>query len=266
MKPLIRTLAKMTASISLAATLTACSGQGPSPATGFKSAARGIAMLVLTPVQITAGVLEGVASLPYYAATGLKDLNEGLVKAQAAITLEDTYGSAYQQDFRQVPDNGDTGQVFRRMKTISKKFQSVLSQYGVNNADEYLLTSIDTANKKGYTLFAVVHRSKKNIRVYDKYKGNQMREFAIEDRLFYEPFATDVDGSQLDEIIDWAAVPTHSYTSQKQQAVMITLAANKVISGQRRNDYWQAERQWINGGFLNVYNQQQSGVKRALGI
>ncbi|MDP2734665.1 MAG: hypothetical protein Q8P12_00490, partial [bacterium] len=112
---------------------------------GFSLALKGIAQLVLSPFQIYAGLLEGIASIPYYLSTSLQDINKGMIDTQVKITLDDTYESAYGKRISAVPASGDTGEVFRRMKHATEYFQKVLSQYGVPNADHYILASIDTA-------------------------------------------------------------------------------------------------------------------------
>ncbi len=67
----------------------------PSVEDGFSSALSGLRHLLLSPLQIAAGLLEGIASVPYYLTTHLNTLNQGLIQAQAHINLEDTYQSAY---------------------------------------------------------------------------------------------------------------------------------------------------------------------------
>ena len=249
--------------------LSACVGApkgGPDAGHGLKSAFKGIAHLVLSPIQIAAGLAEGVASLPYYASTNIHAINEGLVKAQAKVTLDDTYDAAYGKRLNQVGAEGDTGELFRRMKHASKFFQKVLRQHGIPDAENYILTSIDTANRKGYTLFAVVYRPTKQMSVIDKYDGKTIRNFSSEDRLFYEPFKKDIHGKLLDTIIDWAGVPTDFYRTQKQQAVLLTLAANAVADGKRRLEYWDVEKRWIEGEFTAIMTTQNSKVQKSLGI
>jgi hypothetical protein len=239
---------------------------GPNPGHGFAAMFRGIGHLILSPLQIGAGLVEGVASLPYYASTSLSGISDGLAKAQAKITLEDTYDSAYGKNMKEAGPEGDTGQVFRRMKNASEDFQRVLKQYGVPNSERYLLTSIDTANKEGATLFAVVYRPAREITVTDKYDGKSVRRFAPEDRLYYEPFEKDANGNSLDVIVDWAGIPVEYYKTQKQQAVLLTLAANAVVEGRRRSDYWAAERAWIGGQFGEILKQQDEKVRKSLQI
>jgi hypothetical protein len=239
---------------------------GPDAERGFLGMFKGIGHLVLAPFQIAAGLLEGVAALPYYAGTSLVAINEGLAKAQAKVTLDDTYESAYGKRLNQVGPEGDTGEVFRRMSHASQYFQKILKRYGVRDPEHYILTSIDTANRQGATLFAVVYRPTAAITVVDKYDGKTIRRFTSEDRLFYEPFRTDAQGGTLDTIIDWGGLPTDQYQSQKQQAVLLTLAANAVAEGRKRSDYWEAEGRWISGAFQEVMKTQDDKVRGALKI
>ena len=239
---------------------------GPDAERGFLGMFKGIGHLVLAPFQIAAGLLEGVAALPYYAGTTLAAINDGLAKAQAKVTLDDTYESAYGKRLNQVGPEGDTGEVFRRMRHASEYFQKVLKRYGIRDPEHYILTSIDTANRQGATLFAVVYRPATAITVIDKYDGKTIRRFTAEDRLFYEPFQTDAQGRPLDTVIDWGGLPIDQYTSQKQQAVLLTLAANAVAEGRKRSDYWEAERRWISGAFLEVMKAQDDKVKGALKV
>jgi len=233
---------------------------------GMGSIFAGIAHLVLSPVQIAAGLIEGISSLPYYLSTNIHEINKGLIDAQAKITLDDTYDSAYGKRLSQVPQDGNTGEVFRRMKNATKYFQVVLKKYGIRNANRYILTSIDTANSEGYTLFAVVYRSLDYIEVIDKYDGRTLRKFSKEDRLYYEPFERDASGQSLDEIIDWTGIPRDIIKTQKAQALLITLAANAVVDGKRSQEYWEAERKWIGGDFLEIVSQKSNKARERMKI
>jgi len=189
-----------------------------------------------------------------------------LIDAQAKITLDDTYDSAYGKRLSQVPQDGNTGEAFRRMKHATKYFQVVLKKYGIRNADHYILTSIDTANSEGYTLFAVVYRPSDYIEVIDKYNGKTLRKFSKGDRLYYEPFEKDTFGRPLDKIIDWAGIPRECIKTQKAQALLITLAANSVVEGKRSPEYWDEEKKWIEGGFLEIANQKSNRVRERMKI
>ena len=242
------------------------SNDGPSPERGFSSALKGIGHLLLSPFQIAAGLLEGIVAVPYYLSTNLHAINQGLIDAQAKITLDDTYDSAYGKRLAQVPDSGDTGEAFRRMKHATAYFQKVLRQYGVHDAEHYILTSIDTANSEGYTLFAIVYRPVDAITVKDKYDPALVRNFTSEDRLFYEPFQQNLARQPLDTIVDWAGLPRTMVKTQKAQAILITLAANAVVDGKRSPDYWDAERRWIAGEFLEITEDKMNTVRSRMNI
>lgn len=200
------------------------------------------------------------------AGKNIHEINKGLVDAQASITLDDTYDMAYGKRLKDVPDSGDTGEVFRRMKHASNYFQKVLKGYGVQDAENYILTSIDTANSQGYTLFAVVKRPCNSIEVMDKYSGGAVRHFESADRLFYEPFQFDKNGRPLDVIVDWAGLPRETVKTQKAQALLITMAANAVVEGRVSKDYWQTERRWIAGEYEAVVAERMGQVKQRMGI
>jgi hypothetical protein len=261
---------KLIAMLICSTVMTACAtqgtGRGPTPGSGLRSALSGIAHLILSPIQIAAGFAEGVSSLPYYMSTNIHDINQGLVDAQASITLDDTYDSAYGRRLSEAGENGETGEVFRRMKHATKSFQAVLKRYGVYEAERYILTSIDTANSDGYTLFAVVYRPSDSIRVVDKYDGRKTRHFTKEDRLFYEPFRQDITGQPLDSIVDWAGLPREYVKTQKGQSLLITLAANAVVEKKRRSDYWENETRWIDGDYLKIVEKQLNGVRQKMRI
>ncbi len=227
---------------------------------GLNGFLKGIAHLVLSPLQIASGLMEGVASLPYYANTSLHKINKGLEDAQAKITLDDTYESAYGKRISDVSNDGETNNRFRRMKHASSYLQKILKSYGVDNYAHYYLTSIDTAQRDGATLFAVIYRQKKSINVLDKYNHQSIRNYESKDRLFYEPFQFDVNGNEVDTIIDWAGISTESYKTQKMQAVLLTLAANAIIDGKQRDDYWGIEKQWISGEFKTIMKKRNSKI------
>jgi len=136
----------------------------------------------------------------------------------------------------------------------------------VKDASSYILTSIDTATDKGYTLFAVVYRPASSITVIDKYDGKTIRRFTRDDRLFYEPFQTDAKGNALDVIVDWAGIPGEQSRTQKQQAILLTLAANAVVEGRTRTDYWAQEQSWIEGAYIKIVEEQNQRVEKSMGI
>jgi hypothetical protein len=189
-----------------------------------------------------------------------------MIEAQAAITLDDTYETAYGKRLTQVPETGDTGEVFRRMKHASFYFQKVLKTYGIHEADRYILTSIDTANSEGFTLFAVVYRPQDTIQVANKYDPTIIRTFHRADRMFYEPFAKDIHGNNLDTIIDWTGIPRDYIKTQKAQAILLTMAANSVISQRSEPGYWEAEQRWIAGDYKQITERKAIQVRKKLKI
>jgi hypothetical protein len=238
---------------------------GPSVKHGFSTALAGLGHLLLSPLQIAAGLLEGIASVPYYLSTSLQEINQGLIEAQADITLDDTYESAYGKRLTQVPPSGDTGEIFRRMKHATEFFQKVLKQYGVLESNHYILTSI-TDNRSEDVLFAVVYRSADTFEITDKYDGKTVRTFSSKDRLFYEPYAKDIQGNQLDIIIDWAALSLDTIQTQKAQAILITLAANSVLNEKRTPEYWDIEKRWLAGQAHQIVEQRSKDMNRRIGI
>ncbi len=238
---------------------------GPSPQHGFSTALSGLGHLLLSPFQIAVGLLEGIASVPYYLSTNLNTINQGLIEAQANITLEDTYESAYGKPLSQVPPSGDTGMVFRRMKSATQFFQKVLKQYGVYDNHRYILTSVEE-NGSEYVLLAVVYRPVDTIEVVDKYNSQRTRSFSATDRLFYEAFATDVHGNPLDKVIDWAAFQKSAIQTQKAQAILITLAANSVLNNKQSPHYWEIERRWFAGEAEQIVKQRAEEMNTRMGI
>ncbi|MCE9599861.1 MAG: hypothetical protein K8S54_18015 [Spirochaetia bacterium] len=261
-----QTFLAMTVGLFLSVNCVSAEEGGPNTHSGIRTAGQGLVHLILSPVQITAGFLEGVASLPYYAATGLHTLNQRLNDSQAQVTLADTYGSAYGKDLRKVSDDGDTGQSFRRMKDATEMFQKILKEYGIKDHQNYILTSIDTAKNDGFVLFAVVYRPAQKIAVMDRANNKTRNTFDSADRLFYEPFELDANGTRLDVVVDFGGVPIEQARTQKMQAVLLTLAANSVARGDRKPEYWEIQRRWIRGEHREIVQSRQNDINQKLGI
>ncbi len=251
-----------------ATTMLACGGpqrkDGPNLQSGFRTAGQGLVHIVLSPIQIAAGALEGVSSLPYFAATGLHQINQQLNESQARVTLSDTYASAYGQNFAQVGAEGETGQRFSRMKNATEYFQKILKQAEIPDAERYLLTSIDTAKRDGYVLFAVVYRPAHSIAVIDKHDGRTRRKYDPSDRAYYEPFERTTTGQKLDTVIDYGAVPVDQIGTQKMQALMLTFAANSVVRQKRAPDYWMIERRWLNGEHRQIVQNKNQAIRERM--
>ena len=252
----------------VSAILSHCGGpqtkNGPNVNSGLRTAGQGLVHIVLSPIQIAAGALEGVSSLPYFAATGLHQINQQLNASQAKVTLSDTYAAAYGKNFAQINDDGATGQKFSRMKDATDYFRRVLQQHNIPNSDRYLLTSIDTAKNDGYILFAVVYRPERAITVIDKYDGRTRREYDESNRMYYEPFARTADGRALDTVIDYGAVPVEQIGTQKMQALLLTFAANSVSRQKRAPDYWMIESRWINGEYREIIQNKNQAIQQRM--
>ena len=237
----------------------------PSIEHGVSSALNGLGHLSLSPIQIAAGLLEGITSLPYYLSTQRQTINQGLVDAQADITLNNTYESAYGKRISEVSLHGGTGIVFSTMKQATQFLQQVLKQYGISDSSHYILTGIFDRRDQ-YTLLAVVYRPVDTMTVIDKQDGKTTRSFSFSDRLFYEPYQRDTKGNSLDIVIDWAALSKESIQTQKAQAILITLAANSVLNDKKTPKYWNIEKRWLTGGARHIVKKRNEDIKKRMGI
>lgn len=226
---------------------------------------------VLIPIsgyQAAKGIDTGTAATPLFTAGGssIKEINEEFESANARVTIQDTYEAGYRKSFEKVPPDGDTGQAFQDMPAATIYLQKVLKAKGVSDPDKYILTSIDSAKHSGLTLIAAVYRPEESIRVVDKYGGTFHRTLTCEYRPFYRPYKKSCTGRNLDVVYEWAAVPDECFKEQGQQAILLTLAANKVLEKEPRNDYWAAEQKWIAGDYEDVVARQEYKVCRALDV
>lgn len=247
-----------------ALSFTACAvPHPPSPGHGFDAVGHGLGQLVLSPFLIVAGLLEGLAALPHFVAADLHELNRNMVASGAAVGMDRTYRYAYGQDFESVPAHGGDGVVFRHMDEATHHFQRVLAGYGVADHRSYLLTAVRTADREGYTLYAVVHRPQQRIRVRDA-RGRRV-VLDAGDEAFYRPYRHDDAGRALDVVIDWAGVPRAQVMTQRGQAVLMTIAANSVLTHRRSDAYWRAEARWAAGGFRDVVAEREAYLQRRMG-
>jgi hypothetical protein len=214
---------------------------------------------IMTTGQITSSFDEGLASQPYlvYSGTSLEQINEVCeIDPGIRISLEDTYKSAYGRNLEETLPSGDTGQSFRNMKEATLYLQKILKDYGREDYEEYLLTSIDSVRDKGYVLFAVVKRSQRSISVEAAGGTESKKQLGAGDKEFYLPYQKDAQGESLDSIIDWAGLPNDCYSTQQSQAILLTLTANQVLKDKTRGDYWTAQEQWLKGNFAKVIKEQ----------
>lgn len=216
----------------------------------------------VSPLLILKGLSEGISSTAQVSQGDLKAMDAAMVKAKAPVDLSRTYRYAYGTDLSTAPADGNTGQVFRHLSSASRHFQDALRGYGIGNAGDYFLVADRTADSQGYTLYAVVYRPEKRIRVY---LDGRAQTLSAKDKAFYQPFSRDVHGRPLDLVLDWAAVERKAIRTQKDQAILMTIAANSVLINRRSDDFWDVEAAWQNGQFRQISNQRQASTARRLG-
>ena len=224
---------------------------------------------LMSQAQIRNSFDQGIASQPYlvYSETTLEKIQQVCsVTPGIRISIEDTYRSAYGKELGKVLPGGDTGQAFRNLKDATFYLQQILKDQGRSDYEAYVMTSIDTARRKGYVLFAVVKRPPGVIPVFDKFDRKLKKQYGPTDKEYYRPYPSDSQGKALDTVVDWAGLPEDCFSSQPAQAVLLTLAANQILAGTSRQDYWESEKKWIKGGFEKVIKQQDEKTCIACGF
>jgi hypothetical protein len=61
-------------------------------------------------------------------------------------------------------------------------------------------------------------------------------------------------------------MPRDFITTQKGQALMLTMAANSVVNEKRTPDYWDIEKRWIAGEYEAIVEQKMNSVKNKMKI
>lgn len=232
----------------------------PSPASALGQV---LGYILVSPALILIGLVEGISSAPYYVSGDIHAMNAEMEAADANVTLDQTYQYAYNRPLDTVPKSGDTGKVFRHLGEANPYFQNVLKGYGVADYDRYLITAIRTADREGYTLYGLVYRPTRQIRVRDE--SGQVRTLGPRNRLYYRPYEVDADGAPLDSVIDWAGVPRTTIKTQKGQAILMTLGANAVLINRRSDDYWEAERRWLDGHHKEIATERKTYLDQRMG-
>ncbi|MDH3316413.1 MAG: hypothetical protein OER43_11695 [Gammaproteobacteria bacterium] len=253
-------------SLFMAALVTGCATPqqgGPSPEHGFNTFGQGLGHLILSPFMIVAGLLEGVSTVPYFVSADLHEMNRAMVEANAQVDLERTYQYAYKEKIEDVPASGDTGKIFRHLSAATEHFQRVLKGYGVEEYDRYILTGIRTADRDGYTLYAVVYRPEIVVQVRE---GGATRSLKPGDFDYYKPILRDANGRPMDVIIDWAGVPRTTIRTQKGQAILMTIAANSVLVNRRSDDYWAVEERWVAGEYKEIVAERKRYLDTRMGV
>ena len=223
----------------------------------------GMTVFSITAASVATGMVGGLAFLPFLIAADVHHTNYSMEQANVGATLGDTYQYAYDRRIETVPANGNTGGLFRDMKGATAHFQKVLRGHGVANPENFVLTAVRTADTDGYTLYALVNRPNATIRVRDQ--RGRVRTLTAADRDYYRTYRQDANGRALDVVVDWAGVARSSISTQKGQAILLTLAANSVLINRRSDDYWSIERRWLSGDYRRVVAERKSDIERRLG-
>jgi hypothetical protein len=196
---------------------------------------------------------------------GIRRFNMDMAENGAAVTLADTYQAAYGKDLKDAPADGDTGQAFADMRTATRYFRNILSDKGVLDAGNYVLTRYADKDREGFQLIAVVYREDRVITVKDPINKEIRKTMDANAPAYYRPYQADENGRVIDRVVEWAAVPANCFEKQGQQAVLLTAAANHVISPQPKGDFWQATQKWENGDVADVVAAQDYLACRSLG-
>jgi hypothetical protein len=205
--------------------------------------------------------------MPYYSFSkaGLQKLNNEMAEAGIPVTLADTYSEVYGLDFNKIDPIDPSGEVFLDIKQATLAFQKILKARQVEFPEHYILTIIDTARDEGLILFAAIHRPRLIIKVPSSNNSNIMQKMTPEDLDFYVPYHSDAYG-WLDTVFEWAALPVKTYQSQSQQAVLLTLTANKVLLRKSKKEFWSEEDKWMSGDYISVAKEQDAVYCKYLGI
>jgi hypothetical protein len=226
-------------------------------------------LAVMTPFQVGSAIQQGASGLPYlvYSKTNLQIINETCkINPTTTVSVEDTYLSAYGKKFSDVLPEGETGQAFHNMREGSQYLQKILKDKGEPRPEDYIFTSIETAQKKGYILFAVVKRSERSISLVDKYDKSSQKKLGPQDLEFYQPYQFDMNGNILDTIVDWAGYPNDCISKQSSQAVLMTITANEILNHEIKEGFWDAEKRWAKGDFKKVMKEQDEKTCIACGF
>ncbi len=108
-----------------------------------------------------------------------------------------------------------------------------------------------------------MYRPTRQIRVRDE--SGPVRPLGPRNRLNYRPYEVDADAAPLDSVIDWAGVPRTTIKTQKGQAILMTLGANAVLINRRSDDYWEAERRWLDGHHEEIATERKTYLDQRMG-
>ena len=247
---------------------------------GMQTFGTGLANLLLAPVMIVAGLLQGLAFLPYVAGLALDDLNRALMQARA-VTLEDSYRAAYGvslQDPRVDPKSGQVaggGFGFGRFRPgaladATDAFQRLLVSQGMPEsvARHYVIVADYTHTRsRGLILLAVVYRhtGTEPFQVVSKHTGIATL-LRPDSPGWRSAFERDVHGLLIDEVIDWTAIDYAALQQDKVVATLMSIGAESIKSGRRGHEYWTAEKRWLAGDTTQVMAESNGKVRQALAM
>ena len=219
-------------------------------------------LAVMTQMMMMAGA-PGLIFFPFLVAADIHATNAAMEESRSKATLAQTYEYAYDRSFNTVASSGNTGDIFRDMKSATAHFRSVLLGHGVANANAYVLTAVRSADQEGFTLYSAAIRPVRSVQV--RTVSGRLRTLTEADKDFYRPIQYDALGIQVDRVVDWAGVERRMIATQKGQAILMTLAANSVLIGRRSEDYWQARHRWLTGDYRGVVAERRQEIDRRLG-
>lgn len=268
----------LTVSLLMAALLGGCATGAPEGRVAAETVGKGIKNLILSPLMIVSGVAQGLAFLPYTIGTGLNDLNQGLIKADA-VPLDDSYKATFGISIADQQVDQDSGAIrgkdvpYGRYRTdaifeANRSLQRLLVSQGMpeEKARNYVLTGdYRYALSRNQILLAVVHRlpGEQPFRVTAKQTGI-MTTFKPDQRGWYEPYQRDVNGQAIDEVIDWAAIDYKLLRQEKIVATLMVLSVEGIKSGKRSPDYWDIERPWSAGDTASIMQKSRGKVQDSL--
>ena len=254
-------------------TITGCATTGTRPGAP-EMVGRGLLGLVLSPLMSVGGIAQGLAFLPYTIATGLQELNRALIDAQS-VTLDDAYRAGYGVALDDPRVDRQTGEVRgetigygrlhpEAMADATRALQRLLISQGMpqERAQQYVLGGVYThVRNRGQILMSVSHRpaAAQPFRAVSKHTGIATT-FRPEQRGWREPYARDVDGRVIDEVIDWVAIDYALLQRDRVVATLFVLAAESVKSGKRSDDYWDVERRWLSGDTARVMEESRARI------
>ena len=225
--------------------------------------ATAIGHVVLSPLYVAAGLIQGLASIPYFLDAELRSLDDGFVASGARVSMSKTYQYGYGQTLTEGINNATRLLPARHMQSATARFRDVLRGYGVSNPDHYLLASVRSADQYGYTLYTVIHRLPGDIAV--RGPDGLIVRLTPNDRAFYQPYERSATGQLLDVVIDWAGVERASIATFQGQAILMTVAANSVLTNRRSDQYWAVQSKWNNGGFREVVAERRQYLDARIG-